>query len=308
MVSRSLAQRIPMVRKRKFSQEETLPFEIPPSKRIDPATGFKSGNTPPPVWTENKARLIERYLRFFLFITRHGTYIDGFAGPQAPGNPDSWAARLAVEIEPKWLRHFHLFDNDKPQARRLERLKVEQTDRDVNVYSEDFNLAVGNLLKSGIIAKKEAVFCLIDQRTFECGWATLEAIAGYQAPRPHKIELFYFLPNSWFERALAGMKEDTKRATLPRWWGKNDWRTFVAKGRSARCEAFCDRLRSDLGYTFVNPYAIRQREDQGNIMYYMLHASDHPEAPKLMQRAYRNAVLPPESQAQLSFEFEGSGR
>jgi len=35
-----------------------------------------------PVWSENKADLIARYLRYFVFITKHGTYIDPFAGPQ----------------------------------------------------------------------------------------------------------------------------------------------------------------------------------------------------------------------------------
>jgi hypothetical protein len=33
------------------------------------------------IWTENKAKLIERYLFYFVLITKHGAYIDGFAGP-----------------------------------------------------------------------------------------------------------------------------------------------------------------------------------------------------------------------------------
>ncbi|MGH7869638.1 MAG: hypothetical protein ACREP9_18920, partial [Candidatus Dormibacteraceae bacterium] len=27
-----------------------------------------------PIWTENKAKLIQRYLLFFVYITKHGTY------------------------------------------------------------------------------------------------------------------------------------------------------------------------------------------------------------------------------------------
>jgi hypothetical protein len=34
---------------------------------------------PYPIWTENKARLIERYLFYFVLVTKHGTYIDAFA-------------------------------------------------------------------------------------------------------------------------------------------------------------------------------------------------------------------------------------
>ncbi|MCI0628905.1 MAG: hypothetical protein L0387_45880 [Acidobacteria bacterium] len=37
-----------------------------------------------PLWTQNKAKLIERYLYYFVMVTKHGTYIDGFAGPQDP--------------------------------------------------------------------------------------------------------------------------------------------------------------------------------------------------------------------------------
>ena len=35
------------------------------------------------IWTENKAQLIRRYLFLFGLVTRHGTYIDGFAGPNS---------------------------------------------------------------------------------------------------------------------------------------------------------------------------------------------------------------------------------
>jgi hypothetical protein len=35
-------------------------------------------------------------------------------------------------------------------------------------------------------------------------------------------------------------------------------------------------------------------------MYHVIHATDHPEAPKFMSRAYRRAVLPLEPIEQLS--------
>src|SRR5437763_74603 len=83
-----------------------------------------------PVWTKNKAKLIDRYLLYFVFITKHGTYIDGFAGPQEVNNPEMWSAKLVLDTEPKWLRHFHLFDKRKQQIKRLERLKEAQPERD----------------------------------------------------------------------------------------------------------------------------------------------------------------------------------
>ena len=70
-----------MPKKKSPQQEERLPLDIFPEP-IEPEIKVK----PPThrVWTENKAKLIERYLLYFVFITHHGTYIDGFAGPQDP--------------------------------------------------------------------------------------------------------------------------------------------------------------------------------------------------------------------------------
>lgn len=74
-----------------------------------------------PIWTRNKAQLIERYLYYFVQITKHGTYIDGFAGPQRDdGGDDLWSAKLVLASRPPWLRHFHLFDSNRNQVRRLE--------------------------------------------------------------------------------------------------------------------------------------------------------------------------------------------
>jgi hypothetical protein len=42
----------------------------------------------------NKARLIYRYLFYFVLVTKHGTYIGGFAGPQ--GVQENWAAQLVL--------------------------------------------------------------------------------------------------------------------------------------------------------------------------------------------------------------------
>ena len=42
-------------------------------------------------------------------------------------------------------------------------------------------------------------------------------------------------------------------------------------------------------------------------MYYMIHATDHPAAPKLMSRAYEKAVKPKEPYKQLILEFEKLG-
>jgi len=44
--------------------------------------------------------------------------------------------------------------------------------------------------------------------------------------------------------------------------------------------------------------------DGGVVMYYMIHATDHPHGPALMSRAYRSTVLPLEPPEQLKLELQ----
>ena len=263
-----------------------------------------------PVWTQNKAQFIMRYLRYFVYITRHGTYIDGFAGPQEEQESECWAAKLVLNSEPRWLRHFHLCDQSKSQVNHLRRLKANQPthdsrgnklNRDITIYQGDFNDKIDEVLASGDITENEATFCLLDQRTFECDWETAQKLAQFKK-KGNKIELFYFLANSWLERALSGQK-DTDR--LARWWGQDDWTQLKAISRQQRQQTLVDRMKQDLGYKSVKAWPIYQREGgAGIVMYYMIHATDHPEGPKLMWRAYRNAVQPLEPAEQLVLELQ----
>jgi hypothetical protein len=67
------------------------------------------------------------------------------------------------------------------------------------------------------------------------------------------------------------------------------------------------RFQKELGYSYVTPWAIHAHASGGAIMYYMIHATDHFEAPKLMARAYRNATTEPEAFDQLQFDLERDG-
>ena len=261
-----------------------------------------------PVWTENKAKLIERYLYYFELITHHGTYIDGFAGPQQPDLPQTWAAKLVLDTEPRWFRHFYLFDIDPTQAAALERLRDEQpvvdskgnrVARSIHVACADFNIAVHELVRSGDIRPKEATFCLLDQRTFECHWATLKALSECKRDGELKIELFYFFAHGWIKRALAGLKKNKQQ--LADWWGREDWSELPNMRAQSIMETFVSRFRVELGYTTAAAWPIYERQDGGSVMYYMIHATDHPEAPHLMSRAYAKAVQPKETPEQLGF-------
>jgi three-Cys-motif partner protein len=238
-----------------------------------------------PLWTQKKAHLIAHYLRLFVLITKHGTYIDGFAGPQQPDKPDTWAAHLALQIQPPWLKHFHLVDANDHQVEHLHRLRTAWPGRDVQIYAGDFNMRIDDILNSGIVGEREATFCLLDQRTFECHWETVKKLAAHK--QGFKIELFYFFAQGWLDRALAAVK-DTE--TIKAWWGTPDWHILCGMPTVRRAELVARRFHHELGYASVTSRPIVESSNSPKVMYHMVHASDHPEAAKLMARAYEQAM------------------
>jgi len=266
-----------------------------------------------PVWTDNKARFIMLYLHYFVLLTKHGTYIDGFAGPQEECENDGWAAKLVLDSDPKWIKHFYLCDLDKAQFARLKDLcsrqplydsKNRKLNRKITLYHADFNAAIDEILGAGKISPKQATFCLLDQRTFQCHWKTVEKIARYKKTG-NKIELFYFLAIGWLERSFAAQKN---LEVLAMWWGRDDWNELKAMTREEVRDALVRRLKEELGYKSARAWPIFERQDGGATMYYMIHATDHPEGPKFMSRAYRKVVHPNEPIEQLRFELLGESK
>lgn len=256
-----------------------------------------------PVWSEHKADLIIRYLRYFVFITRHGTYIDAFAGPQTDRSEHAWTARSVVASEPKWLRNFYLFDESPTQVAELKRLADENRDREIRVHKGDSNRILPIVLPSGSIGEREATFCLLDQRTFECTWSLCQHIAQLR-PGSTKVEQFYFLANSWLPRALSATSTPEGEQKVTSWLGSEDWRRFARLQSADRAEVFIQKFKEELRYRSVKAWPIFERDaGAGVIMYYMIHATDHEEAPKLMYRAYCRAVDPPEPVEQLELDL-----
>ena len=268
------------------SDQNVLPLDFP--ELVKPKRKITSLERP--LWTHSKAKLVQNYLRYFVYVTQHGTYIDGFAGPQQQGQEDMWSAKLVIESEPARLRHFYLYDIDEKQIALLKDLerkaRRKQPRLDIRVNHGDFNLLVHDLVKLRTIKPKEATFCLLDQRTFECYWSTVETLAKYKS-RGHKIELFYFVPVGWMGRAMAALSDPQSK--LEPWWGRDDWDVLFNKKSFDIAKLFCARFE-ELQYEYVVPWAIYDREHGGGIKYYMIHATDHPIAPILMRRAYVNSV------------------
>jgi three-Cys-motif partner protein len=293
---------IPKPPRRPESPTEPLLFALPQRQPEEP----KLPRLRHPVWTEHKANLIARYLYYFVLITKHGTYIDGFAGPQRPDHPEMWSAKLVMESEPRRLRHFYLFDKSRAQILRLKTLLKEQPfvkGRTIQVFTGDFNLRLPSLLRSGKIKQSEATLCLLDQRTFQCHWRTLERLSNYKERNRPKIELFYFLAVKWLPRAISASK---RRRLLRNWWGRQDWKDLKSLSPEKIKDHLVQRFKSELGYKSVLPYPIHEKSGSSTVVYYMIHATDHGEAPKLMVRAYNRAVRPRETPEQFLMDFTKS--
>jgi hypothetical protein len=99
--------------------EHTLPHAAPtlPERNFKPLLS--------PLWTQNKARLIQTYLQLFEYITKHGTSIDGFAGPQDAAHLEMWSAKLVLDMTPKWFRDFWLCDISPAGIAKLRTLQAE---------------------------------------------------------------------------------------------------------------------------------------------------------------------------------------
>jgi three-Cys-motif partner protein len=195
------------------------------------------------------------------------------------------------------MKNFHLFDKSRAQVTRINEMLAAQLPRDkekheplrqIRAYKGDFNTSVLALLVSGGLPK-DATFCLLDQRTFECEWRTVQALAGYKTAT-HKIELLYFLPNFWLPRAMNAQRD---KAIIERWWGAKDWEALRDVPGLERASMVSRRFKDEFGYVSVRYYPIFQHpEGGGHTMYYLIHAADHPESPRLMARAYRRAITP----------------
>ena len=75
--------------------------------------------------------------------------------------------------------------------------------------------------------------------------------------------------------------------------------------KTERALLVAKRFEEELGYRKAKPYAIHSEKRGGRVMYHMIHATDHPDAPTLMIRAYRKVAGRPdltEAEQQRNFE------
>ena len=77
---------------------------------------------------------------------------------------------------------------------------------------------------------------------------------------------------------------------IKKWWGANDWKAVMDMKPDKIKDRLVERFKTELGYQSAKAWPIYGRAEGNTVMYYMIHATDHHEAPELMARAYNEAV------------------
>lgn len=240
-----------------------------------------------PGQTNSKSRLIALYISKYQNVTQGGLFIDGFAAPQSREHEDAWTARRVLEVTPPRLRTLWLCDIDPDGIEQLLELKAlhhAPPPRRVFVHKGDFNEIVNMVMKSTRLTPG-AIFALLDQRNTECHWKTVETLAARKGKR--KIELLYFVGSSWIHRSIKTATSPGRLRELDLWWGCRGWKDLFDLSQEQVVEKMAERFEDELGYNFVNAYPIYQTDDGKKALFYLIHASDHREAPKLMASAYQ---------------------
>lgn len=266
------------------SRQGELPF----------AADFEGGHPPvkyprvtQPVATKFKAEFIAGYLFQFALVTKHGNYIDAFAGPQEErGESTAWAARRVLEEQPRnfGINDFYLFEQKPAQFRRLEALRKEHKNHRGRIHLKrgDSNVLVPELLASGSVKPNQAAFALLDQRAMECSWALVEELAEFRRGEGTKTEILYFLPVGWLHRTLSS----ASRKKAEKWWGGPSYQKLLGLRKPELGRVVAERFRDELGYSAAAPWDFYRREEGDTLEYTMIHATDHPRAPRLIHAAY----------------------
>jgi hypothetical protein len=150
------------------------------------------------------------------------------------------------------------------------------------------------------VRDKEATFALLDQRTFECHWDTVRALATHKEGWPQGRAVL--LPAEQVAAAALPRRPDEESGDRDALVGSRRLENVrVANDAPVRRSLHGevqDQVRLCLGEGMAHQRANIRR---GSVTYFMICAPDHPEAPFLMRRAFERAVEAPKPVVQMAF-------
>ena len=241
----------------------------------------KSG---PALWTAEKSALIDEYIHLFLVVTKHGVYVDLFAGPQRVEDTESWSVRRVLErrtVGNPSIRHFAVCDKDPGQAQRLRELGSRHPS--FRVYPR--RRERGNPHNPRGSRDRDEYGVLLSDRPAHLRVPLGHRENGRAAQIGGPQNRAVLLPRA---RLARSRPEQGEPGEAPGPGGAME--TTVSSSafdRIERANALCRRFRDELKYEHAMPFAIQERGANSRIMYYMIHASDHRRAAELMSQAYR---------------------
>lgn len=257
-------------------------------------------------WAKDKLAIVACYLNAFARAcsrkAQQWYFVDGFAGPGinkiTQTNELVWGSPL---LGLKTIPPFHqcvFMDYGRAEAEAL-RARTAFAGSRATVALGDVNSDLVPLM-GDILDRRAPCLCLLDPEGTELKWTTIEGLAGFRRG-PRKAELLILLPtNTGFIRMLP------LEAELPDWaarqmtsmYGDERWRDIWLERRAGKIESgkatteyvrlYAQRLR-ELGYSFVLDREIRSGGRHGQLLYFLIFATDHDAGERIMDHCFDTA-------------------
>jgi len=265
-------------------------------------------------WTLLKLTYLSLYLDAFVVASKTAkerSYLDGFAGcgeckMNDTGQVVAGSALRALRVSPAFTE-CHFVELDEEIASCLT-TKVASFSN-AHVYTGDCNVVIPRQVLPNM-SRLSASLAFLDPPGLQLHWATIVELAKHRDVRRtrRKMELLILYPH--FMAVAANLFNTGARPTLSLMFGGDGWCTVLEDSRSRNetrrqrgdtfARYYCDRLRSELGYQYVDQYG--PLYDGRRPLYYVVHASDHEAGPQIMRNVWsqkRPRILEDELQLKL---------
>lgn len=182
-------------------------------------------------WTEQKLKVLNNYLNFFMTALKNRSfkkvYIDCFAGSGAikfSSNKEIiGSTRIALDLEIKFDEYYFI-EKDMYNYEQLLKLKDEYPHLNIKVYNGDCNEILPTILNNINWIKTRGIL-FIDPYATELKFETLEKIARTKA-----IDVWYLFPYNAVTRLLPKDKcNNNYEKTLNSCFGEKDWQEKLYK-------------------------------------------------------------------------------
>lgn len=268
-------------------------------------------------WTMRKLEVLTAYFKMYRTIAGGGTYLDGFAGSghaTIDGQLTKGSALRALESGA--FKNLILIEKDPATHARLTGSIAELSEAErakVHLYDPpaDCNLAISQLLADEAIDRDKACFAFLDPDSTELAWTTVEKLARYKTylppvpgsrkPERCKIEL-WILVNTHHAMGRLMPADRIKHREPPHahvldyvMGGRDAWWDLWLRewgGPDLMAHRYAERLQTVLGYRSTHHQLVHD-PDTGRAQYYMVHASDHPNAHSIMRSAKKEKLDDP---------------